>query len=128
MNEILFVRYLKHCKERENKNRNDEADETFDGDNRRHLQIINEFNKKYDALHYVVLFPKGQNTWGFYMPKEIPESSDKKYKPPKPFRDHSDSNNAELEALCTEYGLLIECPREGRINQIQQYEYYRDEV
>jgi len=124
-----LLRYLNHCKERESKKKkNDEADETFDGDQRRHLQIINEFNKKYDALHYVTLLPRGQNTWGFYMPQEIPKSTDKKYKPRKPFRDHTCSTNVKLENLCNEYGLLIECPREARIQQIEEFEKFRDEV
>ena len=119
---------MNHCKEREHKKKKDEANEKFDGDQRRHLQIINEFNKKYDALHYVVLLPKGQNTWGFYMPQELPPSTDKKYKPPKPFRDHTCCTNTELEVMCYDYGLLIECPREAQIEQIKQMETFRDKV
>ena len=121
---------MKHCKEREKKQKKkDEEDETFeDNDQRKHLQIISEFNKKYDALHYVLLFPKGQHTWGYYMPQEINETDAKKYKPPIPFRDHSDDSNTELEVLCKEYGLLIECPRQARINQIEKFEKFRTKV
>ena len=121
---------MNHSKERERRTKKckDVENERFDGDQRKHLQIINEFNKKYDALHYVILFPQGQNTWGFYMPQEIPDCNAKKYKPRKPFRDHSCSTNMELERICADYGLLVECPRESRIKQITKYESFRDEV
>ena len=62
------------------------------------------------------------------MPQEIPATNDKKYQPPKPFRDHSCSTNMELEELCDDYGLLIECPREAKVEQIRSYESFRDQV
>lgn len=122
------MRYLKHCKQREKKNRDDEEDDHFHDDERRHLQIIKEFNKKYDALHYVLLFPKGQNSWGFYMPQVLPEQPEKKYRPPIPHRVHRDDSNEELVDFCDEYGLLLHCPRAARIKQVESYEIFRQKV
>ena len=99
----------------------DEADEEFTGENRRHLQIIKEFNKKYDALHYVLLYPRGQNSWGFYMPQAV-SNRDKKYKPPVPHKIRTANTDEELLQICMEYGLLMECSRSAKIQQIKEYE------
>ena len=106
---------------------NNDNDE-FNNGSRKRYQRINEFNKQYDPLHYVVLFPAGKMSWGFYLPRETSIQTEKKYCPPTPRYDHRCDSEDRLQQLCSSYGLLVQAPREMKIKQIEQYETYQRKV
>ncbi len=123
------VMYLKDCPERFKKKKNKDGEEIEEeDDSKKKYQSINEFNKQYDPLHYVLLFPAGQMSWGFYMPRETQVHPDKKYFPPVPGYDHRTDSDDTLEELCNAYDLFTAGPRACKIKLLTKYDKYKQKV
>ena len=98
------------------------------GMNQKAYQIINEFSAHYDPLHYVLLFPTGQLSWGFYQPRSIAPNPNKKYFPP-PYRNSFKGRSEEaLRQLCSENNLYPYVRKKYLIKQLQEFTQWQKKV
>ena len=70
-------------------------EENNDGKGDESLSFISEFHRIYDASHYVLFFPSGQNSFGFYPPKKNGESKNFDIVPPNKERKKRKINESE---------------------------------
>ena len=92
------------------------------------FQIINEFNAHYDPLHYVLLFPTGQLSWGFYQPRKIQPHPKKTYFPPfytKTWKMHSEE---DLRDICKIEDLCPYVRNKHLIKQLQELTTWKIKV